>query len=145
MLSAGRPPSMSKGQLVNTSSGAAAWRLLRVDAAETESEQMPAADVPNSYTEAVRSPQAKQWLVAMRKEMEKLQANGTYTLVGLPPGKVKIPCRWVFSVKRDGTYKARLVAKGFMQREGVDYEEVFAPTARMTSLPPAAPCRSHPA
>ena len=41
-----------------------------------------------------------------------------------------ISLKWVYKVK----YKARLVARGFVQREGIDFEEVFAPVARMESV-----------
>ena len=48
--------------------------------------------------------------------------------------------KWVYKVKRDERsaivkYKAQLVARGFVQREGIDFEEVFAPMARMESIP----------
>ena len=47
-------------------------------------------------------------------------------------------CKWVYRIKRDSNgrilrYKARLVAQGFTQRKGVDFHDVFAPVARMTS------------
>ena len=50
-----------------------------------------------------------------------------------------IGLKWVFKIKRnaDGSiskYKSRLVAKGYVQRHGVDYEEVFAPVARIETI-----------
>ena len=47
--------------------------------------------------------------------------------------------KWVYKVKRDELgaivkHKVRLVARGFVQREGIDFEEVFAPVARMESV-----------
>ena len=65
--------------------------------------------------------------------------NGTFEPVQLPKGRKAIGCRWVFKLKRkaDGTvdkYKARLVAKGFSQRPGLDFGQVFAPTARWAAL-----------
>jgi len=54
----------------------------------------------------------------------------------LPPGKKAISCKWVFYTKRCQTgevkrYKARLVARGCEQRYGIDFDEVYAPVARM--------------
>ena len=40
----------------------------------------------------------------------------------------------MFKVKDDGRYKARLVAKGFSQRKGLEYDEIFAPVVRQTSI-----------
>ncbi|GKD95005.1 copia protein, partial [Tanacetum coccineum] len=59
----------------------------------------------------------------------------------LPEGKRVIGTKWVFRNKRDerGTIiknKARLVAQGYRQEEGVDYDEVFAPVARIEAVTP---------
>ena len=55
------------------------------------------------------------------------------------PGCHPISLKWVYKVKRDELgaivkYKARLIAQGFVQREGIDFEEVFALVARMESI-----------
>jgi len=79
------------------------------------------------------------WHQAMKEEMASIEQNGTWKLVNLPQGHRPIGLKWVFKVKRDEAgvivkYKARLVAKGYVQREGVDFDEVFAPVARMESI-----------
>ena len=65
--------------------------------------------------------------------------NGTWSLCDLPVGKKAIGCKWVFKLKRkpDGSvdrYKVRLVAKGYAQEKGIDFDETFAPTCRMTTI-----------
>jgi transposase InsO family protein len=94
---------------------------------------------PNTYKQAMKSPDAVLWRKAAEEEINSLLANGTWELVPLPEGKKAIGSRWVFKVKKnaDGSierYKARLVAKGFSQRPGLDYNEVYAPTFRMASI-----------
>lgn len=71
----------------------------------------------------------------MTKEYNSLRENKTWELVDRPENAKVLTNRWVFKVKynQNGTvdkFKARLVARGNEQREGVDFEEVFAPVAR---------------
>ena len=75
----------------------------------------------------------------MKEELDALHKTGTWDLVDLPSGKYAIGCKWVYKIKTrlDGTvdrYKARLVARGFTQEYGIDYEEIFAPVARLSSV-----------
>ena len=60
-------------------------------------------------------------------------------MVDLPPGQSIVGCRWVYKIKSkaDGfveRYKACLVGKGFTQEYGINYEEIFAHVARLTSV-----------
>ena len=93
-------------------------------------------DEPATFEEARRE---ECWRQAMKEEMASIEQNGTWKLVNLPHGHRPIGLKWVFKVKRDEAgaivkHKARLVAKGYVQQEGVDFEEVFAPVARMESV-----------
>ncbi|MCI71258.1 hypothetical protein A2U01_0092521, partial [Trifolium medium] len=72
----------------------------------------------------------------MEEELKSIEKNQNWKLVALPDKKKKIDVKWVFIVKLnpDGTiskYKARLVVRGFLQKHGIDYNEVFAPVARL--------------
>jgi hypothetical protein len=60
-------------------------------------------------------------------------------MTDLPQGRKAIDLKWGFKVKRDEQgsvirHKARFVVKGYAQRQGVDYEEVFAPVARLEAV-----------
>jgi hypothetical protein len=75
----------------------------------------------------------------MTEESQAIEDNHTWVLTDLPPGRRDIGLKWVFKVKRDEKvsfvkHKARLVVKGYSQQQGVDYEEVFAPVARLEAV-----------
>lgn len=91
---------------------------------------------PTSYAQSIHDPN---WRHVMHAELEALQQNNTWSMVPLPIGHKPIGCKWVYKIKykSDGTierYKARLVAKGYTQVEGIDYQETFSPTAKLTTL-----------
>jgi hypothetical protein len=91
---------------------------------------------PSSHVEAMKE---LSWKKAMNEEIKSIEENGTWKLCELPKGHKPIGLKWVFKLKKnpDGTivrHKARLVAKGYAQRHGVDFEEVFAPVARLESV-----------
>jgi hypothetical protein len=75
----------------------------------------------------------------MKAEMDAVEKNHTWELADLPRGHRTITLKWVFKLKRDVVgaiikHKARLVARGFLQREGIDFDDAFAPVARMESM-----------
>ena len=87
----------------------------------------------------MNAPDSAEWKRAMDEEMVSVHENNTWSLEQTPLGVKPIPVKWVYKIKKDASgnierYKARLVAKGFMQQEGVDYNEVFAPVSKHTTL-----------
>jgi len=78
------------------------------------------------------------WRAAMQSEMDAVEKNSTWELADLPRGHRMVILKWVFKVKRDEAgaivrHKAHLVARGFVQQEGVDFDDAFAPVAQMES------------
>ncbi|GJR66289.1 putative ribonuclease H-like domain-containing protein [Tanacetum coccineum] len=79
------------------------------------------------------------WVEAMQEEILQFKLLNAWTLVDLAFGKRVISTKWVFRNKKDQRgivvrNKARLVAQGYRQEEGIDYDEVFAPVARIEEI-----------
>jgi hypothetical protein len=75
----------------------------------------------------------------MTEEYQSIIKNDVWEIVPKPKSKDVVLSKWLFKIKHaaDGSiekYKARFVARGFSQKEGIDYEETFAPVARYTSI-----------
>lgn len=90
-------------------------------------------DEPVCYSQEIKG---KMWEEAMKTEIEAIERNITWNLAELPVGHKAIGLRWVYKLKRNTNgeiikYKAGLVSKGNVQKQGVHYEEVFAPVTRL--------------
>ncbi|GJX62072.1 retrovirus-related pol polyprotein from transposon TNT 1-94 [Tanacetum coccineum] len=91
---------------------------------------------PKRISEALKHPG---WIDSMQEELNQFYRNKVWTLLPLSYGKIAIGSKWVFRNKKyeHGTTtknKARLVAQGYSQEEGIDYDETFAPVARMEAI-----------
>ncbi|KAL5837333.1 hypothetical protein ACOSQ3_014502 [Xanthoceras sorbifolium] len=93
---------------------------------------------PECYDEAMQVEDSVKWESAMRDEMDSLMSNQTWELAELPPGKKALHNKWVFRIKEEHNgnkrYKARMVVKGFQQKEGIDYNEIFSPVVKLTTI-----------
>nr|GFB18730.1 putative ribonuclease H-like domain-containing protein [Tanacetum cinerariifolium] len=91
---------------------------------------------PKRVHQALKDPS---WIKATQKELFQFKMQKVWILVDLPYGKRAIGTKWVYRNKKDKRgiiirNKARLVAQGHTQEEGIDYEEVFAPVARIKAI-----------
>jgi len=96
-------------------------------------------NLPQNLQEALNGPDAEKWSDALQEELENLKSNNVYEEVPTPEGVKPITSKGVMRLKfnRNGNitrYKIRIVAQGFVQKEGVDYQEVFAPVANLESI-----------
>nr|GEX04980.1 hypothetical protein [Tanacetum cinerariifolium] len=79
------------------------------------------------------------WVSAMQEELDQFEILKVWRLVPQPEGKTIIKTKWIFKNKKDESSlvirnKARLVAVGYSQQEGIDYDETFAPVARIEAI-----------
>jgi hypothetical protein len=91
---------------------------------------------PTFFEESI---QMKEWADAMTEEYQSIINNDVWEIVPRPKSKDVVSSKWQFKIKHatDGSiekYKARFIARGFSQKEGIDYEETFAPIAKYTSI-----------
>jgi Reverse transcriptase (RNA-dependent DNA polymerase)/Integrase core domain len=91
---------------------------------------------PTNFDEANKK---ERWRAAMQEEIESIECNNTWSLVEPVKGKKVIGLKWIYKLKKDSEgrvvkHKARLVAKGYVQQQGIDFEEVFAPVARIETI-----------
>ena len=95
---------------------------------------------PRTVDEARKQPDWLRWNEAIKAELKSLDEAHTWDVVPrLPKGTNVVDCKWVFKIKKNSAgeidkYKAQLVAHGFTQVQGVDYYEMYAPVARLSSL-----------
>ncbi|GKD32262.1 putative ribonuclease H-like domain-containing protein [Tanacetum coccineum] len=91
---------------------------------------------PRKPIQALKDPS---WVEAIQDELLQFKLLKVWTLVDLPRDKWAIGTKWVFRNKKDERgivvkNKAKLVAQGYTQEEGIDYDEVFAPVARIEAI-----------
>ncbi len=85
---------------------------------------------PNTYKEAINSPNKDNWVKSILLELETLNNNSTWDLVPRPTNTKVLKSRWVYRIKDSNTinpiFKSRFVAKGFEQLYGLNYIETYA-------------------
>ncbi|GJX55055.1 retrovirus-related pol polyprotein from transposon TNT 1-94 [Tanacetum coccineum] len=79
------------------------------------------------------------WIEAMQEELHQFDRLQVWELIDKPFGKIVIKLKWLWKNKKDEDQtvirnKSRLVAKGYAQEEGIDFEESFAPVARLEAV-----------
>ena len=95
-------------------------------------------DIPINYDDVQGRHDEAEWRKAINSELQSMAENQTWEVVRREPNMKPLTSRWVFRKKNeaDGSarYKARLVVRGFLQKEGVDFTETYAPVARLPTV-----------
>nr|GEU75246.1 retrovirus-related Pol polyprotein from transposon TNT 1-94 [Tanacetum cinerariifolium] len=91
---------------------------------------------PKSVNEALTDPA---WTESMQEELHQFIRLDVWELVSSPDGIKPLTLKWLFINKHDEENmairnKTRLVVRGYRQEEGIDFEESFAPVARMEAI-----------
>nr|GEV08445.1 hypothetical protein [Tanacetum cinerariifolium] len=93
----------------------------------------------DAYFDATEALRDADWVSAIQEELDQFARLKVWRLVPRPEGKTIIKTKWIFKNKKDKSSlviqnKARLVAIGYSQQEGIDYNETFAPVARIEAI-----------
>ena len=91
---------------------------------------------PSSFSDVVKH---QVWKDAMTEEYESIMKNDVWEVVPRSQDKTVVTSKWPYKIKHatDGStekYKDRFVARGFSQKEGIDYDVIFALVARYTTI-----------
>ena len=91
---------------------------------------------PGTFEEVVKH---QVWKDVMHEEYESIMKNDVWDVVPRPKDKSVVTSKWLYKIKHgaDGSvenYKAKFVARGFSQKEGIEYDDIFAPVARYTTI-----------
>lgn len=91
---------------------------------------------PSSLSEAIKH---QVWKDAMTEEYESIMKNDVYKVVPRPQDKIVVTSKWIYKIKHavDGStekYKACFVGCGFSQKEGINYDDIFAPVSRCNTI-----------
>ncbi|GJT70828.1 retrovirus-related pol polyprotein from transposon TNT 1-94 [Tanacetum coccineum] len=94
------------------------------------------APSPSRYKDALTQ---SWWIVAKQEELNKFERLEVWELVSRPDKVMVITLKWIYKVKLDELggilkNKAQLLARGYRQEKGIDFEDSFAPVARLEAI-----------
>ncbi|GJV68562.1 retrovirus-related pol polyprotein from transposon TNT 1-94 [Tanacetum coccineum] len=111
-------------------------KQLQTDAMWCYFDAFPTSVEPKNFKQAMTKPS---WIDAMQEKIHEFQRLEVWELVSFPDKVLLIKLKWIYKVKTDEfggvlKNKSRLVAQGFRQEGGIDFEESFAPVARIEAI-----------
>nr|GEX83056.1 retrovirus-related Pol polyprotein from transposon TNT 1-94 [Tanacetum cinerariifolium] len=106
---------------------------------EARQSQSPSLTQDSPLSSSKEEPNTRSLQELYEEEIKYIEKNDTWELTTLPKGQKAIGVKWVYKAKKNAKgevekYKARLMEKGYKQKHGIDYEEVFAPVARLETI-----------
>nr|GEV83884.1 hypothetical protein [Tanacetum cinerariifolium] len=132
-------PSLSKSQTIQETQSAVIPQDIEEDNIDMEVAHMrndPLFVEPKTYKDALTQ---YYWIEAMQEELNEFERLKVWELVPRPNKVMVITLKWIYKVKLDELggilkNKARLISRGYHQEEGMDFEESFAPVARLEAI-----------
>jgi hypothetical protein len=119
--------------------------MIPIDAAAAISDNYQTGINPKSYEAATESPLAEKWHTAMNEELDAIEQHQVLgDFVELPEGRKALPSHCVYKIQCNGAgnvewYMARHLCRGNHPIEAIDYQAMYAPTARLGHVNIALP------